>query len=142
MEINLKPGSGPSLKSLLEHLSPKLNDGAYVFCRVPNDYKADNLSVLAVFREAEGKTLVIDQQSAAELNFDHSAPMSWITLEVHSSLEAVGLTATVSAALAEKDIACNVIAAYYHDHLFIPQTEARRAMETLNGLRMIEPPLK
>ena len=60
--------------------------------------------------------------------------MTWITLDVHSSLEAVGLTAAVSAALAEENISCNVVAAYYHDHLFVPVADAERAMETLMRL--------
>ena len=58
----------------------------------------------------------------------------WITLTIHSSLEAVGLTAAVSSALTEANISCNVVAAYYHDHIFVPIADADRAMNVLLAL--------
>ena len=69
-----------------------------------------------------------------KLGLNYSFVASWITLTVHSSLEAVGLTAAFSKALAEKGISCNVVAAFYHDHLFVRQQDAAAAMETLKGL--------
>lgn len=121
------------LQSLLEHLSPRRNEGVYVFCTVPDGYGVKE-NTLAFFRETEGVTVIMDQASARSAGLEQSAPMAWITLEVHSSLEAVGLTAAVSTALAGEGIACNVIAAYHHDHLFVPLAEAGRAMEVLEAL--------
>lgn len=59
--------------------------------------------------------------------------MSWITLSVHSSLEAIGLTAAFSNALSEHEISCNVVAAYYHDHIFIDKKDTVKAMEILSS---------
>ena len=54
-----------------------------------------------------------------------------ITLTVHSSLKSVGLTAAVTSKLAEYEISANVVAAYYHDHIFVPYEKAKKAMEVL-----------
>jgi hypothetical protein len=47
----------------------------------------------------------------------------------------VGLTAAFSRALGEADISCNVIAAAYHDHIFVPVDDAPRAMDALSALQ-------
>lgn len=57
--------------------------------------------------------------------------MAWITLEVHSALDAVGLTAAVSHVLAKENISCNVIAAYHHDHIFVGKEDAQKALKAL-----------
>jgi uncharacterized protein len=68
------------------------------------------------------------------LQLSYSFVAAWITLTVHSSLEAVGLTATFSKALAENNISCNVVAAYYHDHIFVDAKDAAKAMKILHIL--------
>ena len=88
--------------------------------------------ILFHFREEEGITLVLKKQIADKLELDYSYVASWITLTVHSSLEAVGLTAAFSTALGKENISCNVVAAYYHDHIFVDQGDAAKAMEILN----------
>lgn len=119
------------LDKLIKNMSPRLNQGEYVFCTVVLDFDAAGTEIIGSFIEEEGKTLVINKEQADRLNLPYDSVMSWITLKVHSSLNAVGLTAKVSAALAEKGISCNVIAAYYHDHIFVGKEDAEKAIKTL-----------
>lgn len=122
------------LSVLLKNLSPKINNGEYVFCTVPLDVKLIEIEVIATFLEEEGKTLVIRKEIADQLNLSYEAVMSWITLKIYSSLEAVGLTAVISNALAKNNISCNVIAAFHHDHIFVPMKDADRTIALLNKL--------
>ena len=69
---------------------------------------------------------------ANQLNLNYSFIASWISLTIHSSLEAVGLTAAFSKALADNGISCNVVAAFYHDHIFVDQKDAKKVMMILN----------
>jgi len=121
-----------NLNILLKTMKPKLNTGEYVFC-TSMDLAVVNLNdTLLLFKEDEGNTIIIKKEVADNLGFDYSYIASWITLTVHSSLDAVGLTAAFSKVLAENGISCNVIAAYYHDHIFVRKDDAERAMQILN----------
>jgi uncharacterized protein len=84
--------------------------------------------------EKEGVTVILPKEKADAMNMPYSAIYAWITLTVHSSLEAVGLTAAVAKSLTEADISCNVVAAFYHDHIFVPVKDAERAMNALQKL--------
>ena len=122
-----------NLAKLLASMSPELIPGEYVFCSVKNEYKdVDMLSPLATFREAEGLTLVISKDVAVANQLPFESVFKGITLTIHSSLDAVGLTAAVATKLAEKGISANVIAAYYHDHIFVQSDKAELAIEALN----------
>ena len=122
------------LATLLRTLEPVLDGNEWVFVKVEDSEAPKYMShSLASFREKEGMTLVMPRMQATE--FEHSsAPMVRIMLAVHSSLEAVGLTAAVSRALANDGISANIIAAYHHDHVFVPLALADRAMNCLRGL--------
>lgn len=123
------------LNELLKSMSPALIDGEYVFCSVTESYSEyANLEPLATFRESEGLTLVLHKESALKDKLTFEATFKLITLTVHSSLEAVGLTAAVASKLASKGISANVIAAYYHDHIFVPSEKAEEALAALNEL--------
>jgi uncharacterized protein len=122
------------LTKLLRGMKPVLNEDGFVFCTVDTLEQAAELNPLGIFREGEAVTVILSKEQADEASLPCSAPLAWITLTVHSSLEAVGLTAAVSKALTEADISCNVVAAYYHDHIFIPLGDAARAMEVLDKL--------
>ncbi|AZE74627.1 hypothetical protein C4K00_4425 [Pseudomonas synxantha] len=123
-----------ALATLLRSMSPHLNDGDYVFSTLPDHRIPQGCEVVGSFREQEGLTLIIERHQAerAGLSFDYVA--AWITLNVHSALEAVGLTAAFASALGKAGISCNVIASYYHDHLFVGRTDAERAMDVLQQL--------
>lgn len=123
-----------ALATLLRSMSPQLNDGDYVFCTLAGSRIPEGCEVIGSFREQEGLTLIVERQQAerAGLAFDYVA--AWITLNVHSALEAVGLTAAFATALGKAGISCNVIAGYYHDHLFVGRADAERAMKVLQQL--------
>ncbi|MFD2940650.1 ACT domain-containing protein [Flavobacterium notoginsengisoli] len=121
------------LQQLLKSMKPELNTGDYVFCKVENLEKVDLDSIEMFFKEKEAITLILKKETADLLQLEYSVLMAWITLTVHSSLEAVGLTAAFSKALSENEISCNVVAAYYHDHIFVNKKDAKKAIEILNS---------
>jgi len=88
----------------------------------------------ATIVEEEGTTSVVTEAHATRLGIRPDFVAAWLTLEMHSSLEAVGLTAAVATALAAEDIPCNVLAGYFHDHLLVPFDEAPRAIALLGAL--------
>lgn len=102
---------------LIRTLRPDAIDGLWFFATVEPGTDVD---AVATVRESEGLSVVVGSSEAERLGLDLSRPYRWITLRVHSSLEAVGLTAAVSAALTAHGISCNVIAGAFHDHLLVP----------------------
>lgn len=124
-----------NLKNILKNLNPALNEGKYVYCTVDNIEKIPLSKILFLFKETESITVVVTKEDAEELNLSFSYVASWITLEVHSSLSAVGLTAKFSQALSEAGISCNVVAAYFHDHIFVDEKDAVKAIAVLNTLK-------
>lgn len=119
------------LQTLIRAMKPRLNSGEYVFCTVDNAEIVANVEPIGVFRETEGITLILTRSQADALSLSYSWVAAWITLTVHSALDAVGFTAAISQRLASAGISCNVVAAYYHDHLFVGVEDAQRAMEIL-----------
>lgn len=123
-----------NLATLIKGMRPQLNEGEYVFCSLPREKIPPSIQSICFFQEAEGVTLIVSKQEALRHNLSYSFVAAWITLNIYSSLEAVGFTAAISQALAKAGISCNAIAAYYHDHLFVPIEDAPRAMEILQAM--------
>ncbi|WP_043307213.1 ACT domain-containing protein [Pseudomonas sp. ML96] len=123
-----------NLGILLSSLSPRLNPGRFVFCCVAQSSVVQMAAAIGSFREAEGTTLILAREEAERLGLAYDYVAAWITLEVHSSLAAVGLTAAFAKALAGEGISCNVIAGYHHDHLFVAEADAERALAALQQL--------
>lgn len=125
-------GSSSDLNELLSSLSPERRGGRFVFVTVPEP--PAGLKIFASVAEPEGMSLVILQHDAdvAGLSYDFIA--AWITLRVQSALDAVGLTAVVSTALATAGISCNVIAGHHHDHLLVPFDQADDAFAVLQAI--------
>ena len=87
-----------------------------------------------LFREREGLTAVLPKAEAEHIEVDYAFTSRMITLSVHSSLEAVGLLAAVTHALARANISVNAVSAFYHDHLFVPEQRAEEALRLLLAL--------
>jgi hypothetical protein len=124
-----------ALSQLLRSLQPVRHPGVYAFVSAPTDAALDALEPLATFREAEGLTLIVDEARARRARLPVLFRAAWITLEVASDLHAVGLTAAISSELARAGIACNLVAAAHHDHLFVPEASADLALATLQALQ-------
>lgn len=123
-----------SIAKLLHGMSPSLNEGNYVFCTIKNNNILEGQEVLGSFREKEGLTVILEQSAALELGLEFEYVAAWITLTIHSALDAVGLTAAFATALGNAGISCNVIAAYYHDHIFVGKDDAQKALDVLQEL--------
>ncbi|MGG1943325.1 ACT domain-containing protein [Trinickia sp. NRRL B-1857] len=123
------------LQQLLATMQPSLNDGVYVFSSVHPNTDVSQFSPLATFREHEGLTVIIDEPTAVLHGLPVLFRAAWITLTVHSDLQAVGLTAAVAEALTKAGISCNVVAAAFHDHIFVPVERAADAIAELTNLQ-------
>jgi uncharacterized protein len=123
------------LAVLLRTMQPHLHDDPYVFVSLPHDADVALSDTVATFREAEGLTVVAREETAARHGWPVLFRAAWITLTVHSDLAAVGLTAAFARALGEAGISCNVIAAAYHDHIFVPFDDGPRAADALVALQ-------
>lgn len=120
----MEEGPVSNLAGMLAGIAPVLHPGPWQFVVVEDKPPAD---AFALIREDEGTTAIVQREG-------EQAPFARITLMVHSALEGVGLTAAVSGALAEAGIACNVVAGFHHDHLFVPWDRRDEALERLQRL--------
>ena len=125
-----------NLDEIMRNLEPQLKGPSFVFCSIPAGEVVDlsDLTPLATFVEDEGMSLILREADATKAGLETDGTFRCITLQVHSSLESVGLTATVSSALAREGISANVVAAAYHDHIFVPASRAQEALGILKGL--------
>lgn len=122
------------LSHLLRHLSPSLSREVFVFAscdrgRIPPDVRPQ-----MSFLEAEGTTIVLEQSLAIAKSIPFEFPCRMITINIHSSLNAVGLLAEITSAMASNGIAVNAVSAFFHDHLFVPVGTEERAMKILDHL--------
>ncbi|MTI44180.1 hypothetical protein JM93_04149 [Roseibium hamelinense] len=124
------------LSALLVHMQPELDPQRYVFCTFPNRTMAQlsELEPAGLIREVEGITAILPVERAKTLGFGETGQFRRITLTVHSSLEAVGLTAAISQALAKDGISANVVAGYFHDHVFVQVEKAQNALSVLQKM--------
>lgn len=122
-----------NLQALLAGMHPVQREGEYVYVLWPHG-RPLAAGIEAAVREAEGLTVVLPRAEADRQGLSYDFVGAWITLQIHSDLEAVGLTAAVSRALSEARISCNVLAGFHHDHLLVPVADAPRALEVLAEL--------
>ncbi|KAE9377291.1 hypothetical protein N431DRAFT_463067 [Stipitochalara longipes BDJ] len=124
-----------NLTTLLSTLKLTLSPETFVFITLPGlQLPPPSFQIQMSFREAEGTTIITTQESANTYGIEYTFPCKMITLNVHSSLEAVGFMAVISEKLAGKGIGVNPVSGYYHDHCFIPLGKENEAMEVLQDL--------
>ncbi len=123
------------LDALLRTMSPHQQPGVYTFATVPAGMSIDPELVIASIREPEGLSVVVSDADAGRLGLTVLMRCAWLTLQVHSDLQAVGLTAAFSTVLGQAGISCNVVAGACHDHIFVPHAQAGAAMQALQQLQ-------
>lgn len=124
-----------NLHLLLSGLKPELDAVEYGFASLPTGVRPpEGLEAVGLFREAEGLTVIAPAAALAAAGIDFLPGWARITLTVQSSLEAVGMTAAFARALGDAGISANVIAAYHHDHVFVPWERRHDAMRALVAL--------
>lgn len=123
------------LGQILRAMSPQLRPYAYVFATGVNEtIAAAGVMPIASIREDEGISVILSKADAENLGISYDYVAAWITLTVQSSLRTIGLTCAVSGHLAVAGISCNIVAGFYHDHLFVPYDEGARAIKVLEDL--------
>jgi len=122
------------LSVLLRDLRPTLRPGVYALCAWSGDRAPADVTAIMTFREVEGWTLIVEMEMAAAHGLQAQFEAAWITLGVTSDLNAVGLLAAVTRALADAGIPCNVVSAMFHDHLFVPAQFGPKAISVLEVL--------
>ena len=120
------------LDLLLASMEPVLVEGRFVFCTAPR--AQEGLHPVVTVREPEGTTMVLERDEADRAGLAYSYVAAMITLRVHSALDAVGLTAAVATELAVHGLSCNVVAGFFHDHLFVGYDDRRTAVGLLEAL--------
>ena len=124
-----------NLSALIAAMDPILADGVFVFATLPLDAPTPvTLNPVMTFREREGVTLIITQAEAQAAGLDTVFPCRMITLNIHSSLEAVGFLAALLPALAAEGMGVNPVSGFFHDHLFVPADRADDALRVLKAL--------
>ncbi len=123
-----------NLDRLVHEMNPHLHDGEWVFCELNSGTLPPD--AVAMFRESEATTIVVPRETAGRLRLEPRYVAAWITLTVHSDLDAVGFLAVISRVLASEGISCNVFSAVYHDHLFVPYDQGQKALDALRKLQL------
>jgi hypothetical protein len=116
------------------NLDPILHAETYVFCELPSESPIP-VAAVAVFRESEGLTVVVEKEEAVRLNYQAVFEAAWITIGAETSLTDLGVTSKFASVLSKNGISCNVVAAVNHDHIFVPWADREKAVELLSKIR-------
>jgi len=126
-----------NLNEVLKSLQISCDDKKYGFSSIKDNKSELSSEVLATFQEQEGLTLIATQDYLQKNDIAFDGPFAKLTIEVHTSLSLVGLTATLAAQLTKHNISANVVAAFYHDHIFVQYDLKQKAVEVLLDLKNI-----
>lgn len=135
MTSTAAPGE-QNLEELIRSMRPVLHGDTYVFATVSIEFDSAALEPQMQFNEAEGCTLIVEQHRADSTGLSYEFPCKMITLNIHSSLDAVGFLARITTRLASLGMGVNPVSGFYHDHLFVPVDRAEDAMDALRGLSL------
>jgi len=125
-----------NLRKLLSGMTPRLKEGVFVFASLPPGTAVPpGIDPVMTFSEAEGTTLILEESEASRAGIAGDFRSRMITLDVHSSLDAVGFVAVITTQLAAAGMGVNPVSAFYHDHLFVPAERAEEALEILQRLQ-------
>lgn len=125
-----------NLSKLFQSMNPVLQEKTYVFASTSKMDLIDaaRLNPVLLFQEKEGISIVLEEESARNAGLDFQYESKMITLNVHSSLDAVGFLAQITRKLADHGISVNPVSAFYHDHLFVPEDKADLAIAALQEM--------
>jgi hypothetical protein len=112
------------LRVLLAELTPRLSNERYSFA-----------SIVSGELDATTFALIVEDEGTTRIAKTETGEWARISIGVHSSLEAVGLTAALAQKLADCGISANVVAAMRHDHLFVPWERRSHALRALQQLQ-------
>ncbi|MDR2541504.1 MAG: ACT domain-containing protein [Candidatus Peribacteria bacterium] len=116
-------------------LYPRLNEGIYCFVSLPIGDTSPKEALLT-FQEQEGTTIIIEKTLAKQYGYIYAFPSAWITLTTETGLTMTGITATFSKILSDNAISCNVVAAFHHDHIFVPVDKKDQAIMLLKSIHI------
>ncbi|MCI7678068.1 MAG: ACT domain-containing protein [Streptococcus orisratti] len=125
------------LNQLLASMEPVLKEEVFVFSTLTAASQLPFNLIEASIKEEEGLSVLVTEKVAHAYDLEAQFRSAWITLNVHSDLAAVGLTAAFASALGEVGLNCNVVAGNYHDHILVPYDKADLAMRTLKALQEV-----
>ena len=111
-----------------------LNKGEYVFCSIMDNNKISIKNIICTFKESKGYSIIISKEEATINYLPFYFISAWINLNIDSTLDSVGLTSSFSRDLTKAGISCNVIAAYHHDHIFVPYKKRLKAVKILSDM--------
>ena len=123
--------------AMITGMNPVLEGANYCFVSVPEGYRSRRIAEVAMasFLEDEGWSFIVTPEAARAFDLPVGPLFRRIVLTVDSALDGVGLTAAVSGKLAGSGIACNMVAAFHHDHIFVPAAHAEQALALLLELQ-------
>lgn len=123
-----------NLDELIRSLSAVLVEGLYVFATIPSSQQLVDVRPRMIFEEAEGTTIILLKSDAETHALPYEFPCRLITLNIHSSLEAVGFMARITTELAKQNMGVNPVSGFFHDHLFVPDGREDDAMSVLQQM--------
>ncbi|MBI2405634.1 ACT domain-containing protein [Candidatus Microgenomates bacterium] len=123
------------LSGVLKSLQVSCDNIEYGFASVKDKQINFDDQVLGTFKENEGLTIIAPREYFETNDIQYEGPYAKLTIEVHTSLELVGLTAILARKLAENQISANVVAGYFHDHIFVQYAVRQKAIEAINNLK-------